>query len=250
MLYNRRMVELKANEKIEDLQCRGLRLIQSETEYRFTTDAVLLANFCRDMSGKMCVEFGAGSGVVSLLLAVKKKPKNIVAIELQPVLADMAARSVEMNGLNGIIDVKCGDLKNASSFVSGLVDVVVCNPPYRRTGSGERQLAENIALCRHEIAATLNDVVSSAAKILNNRGSLYLVHQADRACEIITTCSQYGIAVKEILPVCPRPNREPNLVLIRGVKGGQPDCKLRAPMYVCDEEGNYTPQAKAYYGLQ
>lgn len=241
------MVTLKQNEKIEDLQCDGLQLIQSDDEYRFTTDAVLLANFCKDMTGKLCVEFGAGSGVISLLLAKKKRPKKIVAIEIQPQLYDMAKRSVELNNLQGVITVVCADLKNAVDFVDKPADVVVCNPPYRKVGSGERQLDENIAICRHEIAVTLRDVVQSASKTLNNKGNFYLVHQAERICEIVALCNEYRIAVKEILPVCPRPDREPNLVLIRGVKCGESDCILHAPLYVLDEKGQYTPQAKAYY---
>ena len=240
-------VNLKPNEKIEDLQCDGLQLIQSSTEYRFTTDAVLLANFCKDMRGKQCVEFGAGSGVISLLLAKKKHPRSIVAFEIQPQLCDMMQRSVNLNDLQGLITIHNCDLKDAHKFVKD-VDVVVCNPPYRKLGSGEQQLNENIAICRHEIKATLKDVVQSASKVLNNRGNFYLVHQADRICEIVTLCRDNGIAVKEILPVCPAPGKQPNLVLVRGVKAGEPDCKLHAPMYITDEQGNYTPQAKAWYG--
>ena len=242
-------VELKPNEKIEDLQCDGLQLIQSQDEYRFTTDAVLLANFCNQMQGKLCVEFGAGSGVISLLLAKKKRPKSIVAIEIQPQLADMMQRSVHLNDLQSVVEVVCCDLKEAHKQVRD-ADVVVCNPPYRRVGSGEMQLQQNLAICRHELKATLNDVIASASKVLNNRGSFYLVHQAERIAEIVTLCSEHNIAVKEILPVCPSPNKPPNLVLIRGVKAGEPDCKLHAPMCICDADGNYTPQAKAWYGTE
>ena len=239
-------IQLKPNEKIEELQCDGLQLIQSADEYRFTTDAVLLANFCRDMRGKLLVEFGAGSGVISLLLARKKHPRKIVALEIQPQLADMMQRSVNLNDLQDVISVHNCDLKQAADLVQN-ADVVVCNPPYRRVGSGEQQLKENLAICRHEIKATLSDVIQSASKVLNNRGSLYLVHQSDRLTEIVTLCKDNNIAVKEILPVCPSPNKEPNLVLVRGVKAGEPDCKLHAPMYICDEHGNYTPEAKAWY---
>lgn len=225
-------ITLNPNEKIEDLQYQGLRIIQSSVEYRFTTDAVLLANFCKDMQGKLCVEFGAGSGVISILVAVKKRPKHIVAIEIQPQLADMAQRSVQLNGLSEQIQIVCGDLKNAAQYVDKLADVVICNPPYRKQGSGERQLSENIAICRHEIAATLEDVIVSASKVLNNRGTFYIVHQAERVAEIIAECARVSLAVKEIVPVCPRAGREPNLVLIRAVKCGGADCKLRSPIYI------------------
>ena len=243
------MIELNAEEKIEDLQCDGLQIIQSAKEYRFTTDAVLLANYCRDLTNKLCVEFGTGTGVISLLLAKKKHPKRIVAVEIQPQLADIAQRNVLLNGLQDVITVVNGDLKEAHKLVNGVADAVVCNPPYRKVGSGERQLSANIALCRHEISATLADVVNSAAKVLNNKGSFYLVHQADRLCEIVTLCKDNGIAVKDILPVCPTPQKQPTLVLVRGVKQGQSECVLHAPMYVCDENGNYTEQAKAWYNV-
>ncbi|MCM1534084.1 MAG: methyltransferase [Corallococcus sp.] len=225
-------IRLKDNEKIEDLQYNGLRIIQSDSEYRFTTDAVLLANFCRDMRGKLCVEFCAGSGVISLLIAAKKRPQKIVAVELQPQLADMARRSVELNDLQDVISVVCDDIKNAPNLTEKPADAVVCNPPYRKAGSGERQLASNIALCRHEIAVTLEQVIISAAKTLNNRGTFYMVHQADRIAEIIALCASSNLAVKEIVPVCPKRGKEPNLVLIRAVKCGGADCKIRLPLYV------------------
>lgn len=248
-MYNIAMINLLEMEKIEDLQCDGLKLIQSANEYRFTTDAVLLANFCKDMTGKFCVEFGTGSGVISILLAHKKHPKKILALEIQSQLADMATRSVALNNLQDVIEVVSCDLKVANNLVGGKADVVVCNPPYRKVGSGEQQLAENLAICRHEICATLGDIIQSASKCLNNRGNLYLVHQSSRISEIVVLCAQNKIAVKEILPVCPSPGREPNLVLVRGVKCGESDCVLHAPMYITDENGNYTPQAKAYYGM-
>lgn len=242
-------VQLKPTEKLEDLQCDGLQLIQSSAEYRFTTDAVLLANFCKDMTGKRCVDLCAGSGVISLLLARKKHPASVVGVEIQPQLADMMLRSVQYNGLQDVVSVVNADLKDYGERNKNCADVVVCNPPYRKAGSGERQLAQNIALCRHEITATLNDVVRCASMLLNNRGSFYLVHQSNRLAEITVSCARNNLAVKEILPVCPKPDKQPNVVLVRAVKGGGADCILHSPMYVCDEKGNYTPQAKAWYGL-
>ena len=226
------MVQLKAKEKIEDLQCDGLGIIQSEEEYRFTTDAVLLANYCNDMKGKLCVEFCAGSGVISILVAHKKHPAKVIAVELQEQLADMARRSVELNGMSEQVEVICDDIKNAQRYLPKPADVVVCNPPYRRVNSGERQEALNLALCRHEIAVTLSEVIEFAAKILNNRGTFYLVHQAERVAEIVAECARVSLAVKEIQPVCPRAGKEPNLVLVRAVKCGGADCKLRSPIYI------------------
>lgn len=242
-------VLLHNNETVEDLCCDGLKLIQSRNEYRFTTDAVLLANFCKDMTGKTCVEFGTGTGVIALLVAHKKHPKRLIAVEIQQQLADIAARNVQLNDMGDVVEVVCGDLKQAADIVgNALVDVVVCNPPYRRLGSGEMQRFDHLAMCRHEIGATLADIIASAAKILNNRGSLYLVHQASRLAEICELCGSNKLVIKEILPVCPRPNAEPNLVLVRAVKCGGIDCVLHAPLSVLDAHGEYSPEAKAWYG--
>lgn len=244
------MTVLLPDEKIENLGCGDLGLIQSAKGYRFTTDAVLLANFCKDMTGKTCVEFCAGSGVISLLVCYKKHPKHIFAVEIQPRLADMAKRSVELNGLQNSITVVNADLNDEPTYLGGkLADVVVCNPPYRKLGSGERQQADELAVCRHELRVNLAQVVSAASSILNNKGSFYLVHQSSRLAEIVCECGKNNLAVKEILPVCPRPGREPNVVLVRAVKCGAADCVLHAPLFVTDSDGNYTPQAKAWYGL-
>ena len=240
---------IKEHEEIFDLECEGLKIIQSAKGYAFTTDAVLLANTVRAYKKERVVELGAGSAVISLLLSKKTPAKEIIGIEVQPRLADMATRSVALNNLQDVIQVVNCDLKSANTLVGGKADVVVCNPPYRKVGSGEQQIEQNLAICRHEICATLADIIQSASKCLNNRGNLYLVHQARRTSEIVALCAQHKIAVKEILPVCPSPNRQPNLVLVRGVEGGESDCILHAPMYITDENGNYTPQAKAYYGL-
>ncbi len=243
-------VQLLPHERVEDLMCDGLQIIQSAVGYRFTTDAVLLANFCKDMSGKYCVEFGSGCGVVSVLVAHKKHPRKLLAIEIQPYLHELTERNFALNNLNGVAQAVCGDLKDAHKLVDGLADVVVCNPPYRKVGSGEMQLDPSLAICRHEIKATLADVITAAARVLNNRGAFYLVHQSSRLAEIVSLCALANLAVKEILPVCPSPGKEPNLVLIRAVKCGAADCVLHAPMYVTDENGNYTPQAKAWYNQQ
>ena len=157
---------------------------------------------------------------------------------------------MQLNNLENTVSVVCDDLKNAAKYVTNPVDAVVCNPPYRRIGSGEMQKFDHIAMCRHEISATLADIVASAAKILNNRGALYMVHQSSRLAEICEVCGANKLVVKEIVPVCPRPDVDPNLVLVRAVKCGGQDCVLSAPLYVTDKHGEYTPAAKAWYGTE
>lgn len=243
------MTTLYDGEKTEDLQCDGLQIIQNKNLYRFTTDAVILANFVGELKGKTAVEFCAGSGVISVLVAHKKHAKKVLAVEIQPQLADMARRSVELNNMQDVIQVVCDDLKNAPNLCKNLVDAVICNPPYRKIGSGERQQNDSLAVCRHEIATNMREICASASRILNNRGSFYVIYQSSRLSELICEMNSVGIATKEILPIAPRPNAEPVLVAVRGVKGGKSDVVLHKPMCVLDEDGNYSPEAKAYYSI-
>jgi len=218
-------VELKQNERIEDLQIGGLGIVQSADEYRFTSDAVLLANFVRVKRSDTVADFGAGSGVISILLAYKQRPKKVYGVEIQPALADMASRSVRMNGLDGIIEIINGDVKKFAEQV----DVVVCNPPYRKAGSGQAQEKENLRICRHEISITLDEIVKCASEVLRHKGKLYLVHQAGRTAEIFQSFSKHGIEPKMIQTVCQK-GKAPDVVLICGIKGAAPELKWLPPL--------------------
>ncbi len=234
---------LKSDEKLEDLQYNGLQIIQSDSQYRFTTDAVLLANFVRDLSGKTCVDLGTGSAVVAVLVAAKKNPKHVYAVELQPQLADMARRTVAYNNLTDKITVLCEDMRQCRKDI-GSVECVVCNPPYRRAGSGEKQLASHIALCRHEVAITLKEVIETASGLLNTGGAFYMVHQMSRLAEIICLCRDSAMNVKQVLPVCSRKGHDPNLVLVRAVRSGKPDCVFHQPLQLW--EGDFVEKLQRY----
>ena len=240
---------LKDYEKLEDLGYKGLQLIQSVNEYRFTTDAVLLANSVGDLTGKRAVDLGTGSGVIALLLSQKKNAKLVYGVELQSQLADMAQRTMQYNNIDNVKIINC-PMQDAYKVLGGDYDCVVCNPPYRKCGSGEKQLAPNIALCRHEIAVTLEEVIISAKRLLNTKGSLYLVHQAERLAEICYLMKQNNVEPKVITPVAPRVGAQPNLVIVKGVLGGNVGCILNKPLEILDEKGNYTPQIASFYGIQ
>ena len=241
--YKMYIMLIKENEQLEDLQYNGLQIIQNKSEYRFTTDAVLLANFVRDLSGKTCVDLGTGSGVIAVLVAAKKNPKHVYAVELQPQLADMASRTVQYNGLEERVTVLCQDMRQVRQQI-GTVECVVCNPPYRRCGSGEKQLADNLAICRHEVAITLEEVIQTASGLLNTNGTLYMVHQMSRLAEIICLCNKHNINVKQVLPVCSRKGQDPNLVLIRAVKCGKQDCVFHQPLQLW--EGDVVAKLQHY----
>ena len=237
---------IKSNEKLEDLGYNGLKIIQSQSEYRFTTDAILLANTVGDLTGKRAVDLGTGSGIIAVLLATKKNAKHVWGVELQSQLADMAQRTVDYNQLDNVTIVNC-PMQDAYKTLGGDFDCVVCNPPYRKCGSGDKQLAPNLALCRHEIAVTLEEVVVSAKRLLNTKGSFYLVHQAERLAEICYLMKQNNIEPKVITPIAPRVGAEPNLVIVKGVFAGKVGCVVNKTLEILDENGNYTPQVASYY---
>ncbi len=237
---------LKDNECLEPLG-GGLEIIQSSTQYRFTTDAVLLANVVEGVAGKRVADLGCGSGIISILLSAKKKAKHVLAIELQPQLADMATRSVAHNNMTNSITVVCGDMQTVCQDYRGQFDCVVCNPPYRKVGSGQVQIDNHLALCRHEIAIDLAGVIASGAMLLNNRGSMYIVHQSVRLAEICYTYKQYGIEPKDIYPISTTEGKAPSLVIVRGVLGGAVDCIVHNNIVICDKLGNYTPLVASYY---
>ena len=240
---------IKPNEKLEDLGYKGLQIIQSDAEYRFTTDAVLLANSVGDLTGKRVVDLGTGSGVIAVLLATKKNAKHVWGVELQSQLADMAQRTVQYNKLQNVTIVNCA-MQDAYKTLGGDYDCVVCNPPYRKVGSGQKQLAPNIALCRHEIAVTLEEVIVSAKRLLNTKGSLYLVHQAERLAEICYLMKQNNIEPKVITPISPRVDAQPNLVIVKGVLAGNVGCSVNKPLEILDATGNYTQQVAFLYGIE
>lgn len=210
----------REGERLDDLQYRGLWIIQDPELYCFTSDAVALANFVSGAKGKRMAELCAGSGVISLLVNEKQKPAKITAVEIQPSMCDMALRSVRLNGRQDDIDIICGDVKDALSFLpKDAFDIVVVNPPYRKKGCGQMQLKPEIALSRHEIALDLNSLMRVSSALLKTKGAMYLVHRFDRLAEVFYEMKNFLIEPKEIKVLFGK-NRVPNSVLIKGVKQG------------------------------
>ncbi|MEG2085379.1 MAG: methyltransferase [Clostridia bacterium] len=211
---------IKQNERLDDLQIDGLMIIQNPDMYCFTSDAVALANYVTNAKGKIVADLGTGSGIIAILITYKQQPKKVIGIELQTYMADMAHRSVEYNNLSNSIDIIEGDILNATNLLGyESVDIVVSNPPYRKCGSGEKQAVTEIAISRHEIAITLEQLVENASKILKYKGRFYLVHRFDRLAEIFYVMKKYNIEPKEIKFINGA-DMQPISVLIKGVKKG------------------------------
>lgn len=238
---------LKEDEKLEDLQVGDLHIIQSANEYRFTSDAVLLANSVSAAGKKVC-ELCSGSGVISVLIAYKQHPSSITAVEIQPQLCDMSLRTVQICNMCDIINVVCADAKDVYKQLPDNYDVVVCNPPYRKCGSGETNQPRNIAIARHEIAITAGDCVYTASRLLKYGGAFYLIHQAERLSELFVICTNNGLQPKELTLITSRVNSPANLVIIKAVKGGKIGLTINPSIIIFDKDGNYTQTIKQLYG--
>ncbi|MFI3214526.1 MAG: tRNA1(Val) (adenine(37)-N6)-methyltransferase [Eubacteriales bacterium] len=240
---------LKENEKIEDLQRNGYRIIQDSNRFCFGMDAVLLSTFAKAKAGDAVLDMGTGTGIIPILMAGKTKSSKFMALEIQEESADMARRSVALNQLEDRITVVDGDIKQTRQiFLPASFDVVTCNPPYMIGQHGIVNPESPMAIARHEILCTLEDVISQAAIVLKPGGNFYLVHRPFRLAEIMTTLAKYKLEPKRMQLVYPFVDKEPNMVLIEANRGGRPRLTVEKPLIVYQEPGKYTDEIYDIYG--
>jgi tRNA1Val (adenine37-N6)-methyltransferase len=242
-------VELKENERIDDLQRNGYRIIQNPAKFCFGMDAVLLSGFTKVKPGAKVLDMGTGTGIIPILLEAKTQASHITALEIQDESADMARRSVLLNKLQDKIDIVTGDIKEAGLlFEAASFDVITCNPPYMIGQHGITNPDAPKAIARHEILCTLDDVVRNAAKLLKPGGSFCMVHRPFRLAEIITVMKLYKLEPKRMKLVYPYVDKEPNMVLIEGCRGGKPRMTVEKPLIVYKEPNVYTDEIYDVYG--
>ncbi len=227
-------------EKIEDLGIKGYKVIQTKDGFCFGSDAVLLARFARFKKGQRVLDMCTGTGIIPILIWAKNSLSSIDAIEIIPSVADMAARTMEINSLSDKIHVIQGDLKNSAAIYGKRVfDAVTCNPPYMNKGGGLVNPNGRLAAARHEVFCTLDDVVKSASEVLKQNGKLFMVHRADRLCDVITSLRKYKIEPKRLSMVQPDSKSAPNLILVEGAYGGKAQLIITPPVLMYDDDGNY-----------
>lgn len=244
-------IMLKENEKIEDLQCNGLKIIQNKKWFCFGMDAVLLTNYCDIKINSKIVDLGTGTGIIPILLSGKRNYSKAYGIEIQKEVAEMAARSVRLNDLEDKIEIMNIDLKNCTEYLkTNFFDAVISNPPYKINNSGIVNPNDKKAISRHEIKCTLEDVISTAASLLKQYGRFYMVHRPDRLADIICLLRKYRLEPKQIRFVHSKVKDKPNMVLIRASKYGNPELKFDAPLYIYNEDGVYTEDIYKIYGME
>jgi tRNA1(Val) A37 N6-methylase TrmN6 len=242
-------VELLPHERIDDLLTHNLKIIQSDDLFSFSLDAVLLARFCTVPPRGRIVDLCTGNGVIPLLLSTRTKG-SIAGVEIQPRVAEMAARSVRLNRLDNQIEIVCGDLKQFHLTAGhGTFDLVTVNPPYLPVFSGERKLNPHVAAARHEVHCTLSDVAAAASRLEKSGGKVAMVHRPSRLIEIITEFRAVKLEPKRIRFIHPRWNQEANMVLIEAAKDGKPEVRTLPPLIVHEPDGSYAKELlEVYYG--
>ncbi len=243
-------IQLKPGERIDDLQRNGYRIIQNSEKFCFGMDAVLLTGFAKAGEKDVLLDIGTGTGIIPLLMSAKYHCAHLTGLEIQEESADMARRSVAMNGLNDTIDIVTGDVKEADKiFKSASFDCITCNPPYMIGQHGLTNPEAPKAIARHEILCTFEDVVKAAAKLLKTGGHFYLVHRPFRLAEIMTALSQYKLEPKRMQLVYPYVDKEPNMVLLEAVRGGKPRMTVEKPLIIFESPGVYTSEIRDVYGF-
>lgn len=242
-------IVLKENERIDDLQRNGYRIIQNREKFCFGMDAVLLSGFASVKPGAEVLDMGTGTGIIPILLEAKSQASHFYALEIQPESADMARRSVSLNKLENKIEIVTGDIKEAGSiFKAASFDLVTCNPPYMIGNHGITNPDGPKAIARHEILCTLEDVISNATRLLKPGGSFCMVHRPFRLAEIITLMTKYRLEPKRMRLVYPYVDKEPNMVLIEGCRGGKPRMTVEKPLIVYKAPNVYTDEIYEIYG--
>lgn len=245
-------------ERIDDLGIDNLKIIQNKDYFCFGIDSVLLANFVVSNNSKnVIVDLCSGGGIIPVIISAKKKYLKIFGVELQDEMFDLLQRNISLNKLDDKIIPIHGDIKNISKLRdtiisktgNGVVDVIVCNPPYKteKTGIGNLNSVKYIA--RHEVMCNLEDIFKTSSSLLNNKGKLYIVHKPERLVDLFEIARRYNLEAKRLRLVQPNLKLKPSIVLIEYVKNGGNELIIEKPIIEYTQDGKYTQEIYDIYGM-
>lgn len=246
------MENLKENERIDDLEYKGLKIIQNTEGFCFGIDSVLLSDFAKDIKrDSKVIDLGTGTGIIGILLCAKTEISQMIGVEIQKEVYDMAKRNIKLNKLEEkftLMNINIKELEGRQEI--GKFDAVVTNPPYKKENTGIQNENEKKLISRHEITANLEDFIKISALLLKDKKDLYMVHRPDRLVDIIELLRKYKLEPKKLKLVYPKPEKEPNLLLIKATKNAKPFLKVEKPLYVYKENGEYTDEILKIYGKE
>lgn len=241
-------MEIRPDERLDELGRGGLRIIQHPGRSAFTMDPVLLAHFVKVYRQDRVLDLGTGSGILPLLLSARDPTISISGLEIQPELAEMADRSVRLNGLQERISIRCGDYRAVGALYGyGHFDLVTLNPPYREPGRGEVSPNAARALSRHELSGGLADALRAASQAVRFGGRVAVVFLAERLTDVMTCMRENKLEPKRMRLIHPREGRQANLLLLEAVRGGGVGLQIIPPLVVYADGQCWTPQMQAVY---
>lgn len=242
-------IKINVDESVDDLQIKGLNLIQKQQGFRFGVDAVLLSHFSNIKNKHRVVDLCTGTGIVPFLAYGKYEPKEVIGIEIQEDMVEMANRSSLLNNTTDIVKFVHGDLKDKALLDSlGKFDVLTVNPPYKLNNAGIINPNDKLAIARHEVMCTLEDVIIAARRLLKDNGKMFIVHRPERLADIFGLMRKYKIEPKRVRMVQPNTKKAPNIVLVEGQRDGGAFLKWEETLYVYDDNGNYSEEIDRIYG--
>lgn len=242
-------MQLVQGDKMEDLQ-NGYSIIQNTNYFCFGTDAILLAHFADVNDGERVVDFCTGCGIIPILLCAKTSNADVMGIEIQPELADMAERSVKINKLEERVRVICGDIKEVRQYVEYGVDAVVVNPPYEKVDAGKSNKNSYVNIAKREVKCTLEDVVAAAARVLRTGGRLYMIYRTQRFAELMERLRHHKLEPKRVMLVTQQQGKAPNFALVEARKGAKEGVEFLPTLIVYEADGTYTEPLKRIYHLE
>jgi len=242
-------VELKDGEEINDLEFKNWKIIQNRKEFCFGIDSVILSDFAKDIkAGSTVLDLGTGTGIIGILLCGKSKLKNIIGIEIQKHVADMAARSIKLNGLEDKFQVINEDINNLDKIIEKQsIDAIVTNPPYKKRNTGIINGSESKLISRHEVKCTLEEIIKISANLLKYDGEFYMVHRPERLVDILFYLREYKLEPKLIRFIYSKMDKPPKLVLIKCIKNANQFLKIDKPLIIYKENGEYTEEILKIY---
>ena len=239
---------IRPGERLDSLQFGDLCILQKLDAFRFGTDSVLLADFPTVRRGDYIVDLGTGSGIITILMASRHPDCRFAALEIQPEMADMAARSMALNGLSDRVEVRQCDFREAARLYGyGRFSLAVCNPPYGKAGGALLSQTEAQRIARHESDCTVDDLAAAAFDLLRTGGRLAVVFPAARAFELMYAMRTQRLEPKRIRTIHATPGRAPKLVLIEAIKDGGSMLHWMEPLVLNGDDGQPTAEWKRIY---
>ncbi|MGL6173037.1 MAG: tRNA1(Val) (adenine(37)-N6)-methyltransferase [Cellulosilyticaceae bacterium] len=242
---------VNSNERLDDLGIKDYHIIQNPEVFCFGIDAVLLAHFAKvTRASQNVLDIGTGTGIIPILMHAIYERGHYTGIDIQEMMVEMANRSVAFNCIQEDVTIKCVDVKAIKKHFEGCsMDLITCNPPYMKGEAGLKNEHPSKIIARHEVECSLEDIIAGASHLLKFRGKLCMIHRPHRLVDIMTLMRKYKVEPKRMQMIYPKHGKAPTMVLVEGVRGGAPELRVEAPLVVYEQDGTYTRELKAIYGI-